>query len=65
MGVKSLHGLLSDIYLETNNVVETIHEFKELIKKSSLTSADWEKNGKMKGLSSEAGFKIIREMIKN
>lgn len=65
MGVKSLHGLLTDIYLETDNVGEALRKFKELIKRSSLTPADWEKNGKMKGLSSEAGFKIIKEMIKS
>lgn len=64
MGVKSLHGLLADIYKETNDIDETIQKYTKLINNSSLTSEDWEKNGKMKGLSSEAGFKIIREMIK-
>ena len=64
MGVKSLHGILTDLYKESRDEKETIERFKELITKSSLKHNDWKKKDKMRGLSSEAGFKIIREMIK-
>lgn len=64
MGVKSLHGILTDLYREYGDEEETIENFKEMITQSSLKDADWKKKGKMRGLSSEAGFKIIREMIK-
>ncbi|MBC1554294.1 hypothetical protein HB901_16305, partial [Listeria booriae] len=65
MGVKSLHGLLKELYSTSENAKEAVSCFKKIIKNSPLKSEDWKKNGKMRGLSSEAGFKIIREMIKN
>ncbi len=64
MGVKSLHGILTDLYKESRDEKETIERFNELITNSSLKHNDWKKKEKMRGLSSEAGFKIIREMIK-
>lgn len=65
MGVKSLHGLLNELYSTSENAEEAVSCFEENIEKSPLKSEDWKKNGKMRGLSSEAGFKIIRGMIKN
>lgn len=65
MGVKSLHGLLNELYSTSENAKEAVSCFKKIIENSSLKSEDWKKNGKMRGLSSEAGFKIIREMIKD
>lgn len=65
MGVKSLHGILTDIYKETRVEELAVQKFEEILNNSSLIYLDWKKNGKMRGLSSEAGFKIIRDMIKN
>lgn len=65
MGVKAIHGLLYEIYSKNSNLEDTLVRFEEIIKKSLLTDNDWKKGGTMKGLSSEAGFKIIRERIKN
>lgn len=65
MGVKSLHGLLNELFESYEEMIEDIHKFESIIENSSLKSEDWKKNGKMRGLSSEAGFKIIREIIKN
>ncbi|MEB6196557.1 DNA sulfur modification protein DndB [Mammaliicoccus sciuri] len=65
MGVKSLHGLLNELFVSYEEMIENIHKFESIIENSSLKSEDWKKNGKMRGLSSEAGFKIIREIIKN
>lgn len=63
MGVKSLNGLITQYYEENKDFAMTISIFDEVINASSLSEADWKKDGKMKGLSSESGFKIIRGMI--
>lgn len=63
MGVKSLHGLLTELYKEDNCINKTVEKFTNVIETSSLSSEDWKRNGKMRGLSSEAGYKIIQEMI--
>lgn len=65
MGVKSLHGLLNELFATYEEMIDDIYKFESIIENSSLKSEDWKKNGKMRGLSSEAGFKIIREIIKN
>ena len=62
--MKSLHGLLNELFESYEEMIEDIHKFESIIENSSLKSEDWKKNGKMRGLSSEAGFKIIREIIK-
>lgn len=64
MGIKSLHRLLAEIYLKESDLKNTIKNYKDIIKKSPLTDEDWKKGGEMKGLSSEAGFKIISDKIK-
>lgn len=63
MGVKALHGILTDIYCENTKLDVTVDKFNDLIIHSNLKEGDWLKGGRMKGLSSEAGFRIIREMI--
>lgn len=63
MGVKALHGKLTQ-NIEKNPQLEiAIDEFKKWIAKSPISSSDWEKGKAFKGLSSEAGYKIIRNMI--
>lgn len=65
MGVKALNGLLVDCYEKSLDFEQTIKHFENIILNSNLTETEWLKGGAMKGLSSESGFNIIREMIKS
>ncbi|MBC2196404.1 DGQHR domain-containing protein [Listeria booriae] len=65
MGANALNRLLGDILIEKGEYALAIEEFRKIIKESNLTSQSWRKNGVMRGLSSEAGIKIITSMIKN
>jgi len=68
MGLRSLHNILTTIVKKNNDNKEDfskiINEFETIIISSKLISEDWEKGGRFKGLSSEAGFKHIESIIK-
>ncbi|WP_167958824.1 DGQHR domain-containing protein [Anaerosporobacter faecicola] len=66
MGCKSINGLLSDEIAKNPDMIEKgMDSFENIINESKLTCSDWESGGKFAGLSSEAGFKQIRNLIKN
>lgn len=68
MGLRSFHNILVKIIKEKGDnkkqYTEILDEFKEIIVSSKLTSGDWKKGGRFKGLSSEAGFKYVEATIK-
>lgn len=64
MGAKSINGLIGQFLIETNeNISDTMGLFIKRIDSSDLTSESWKVGGIFSGLSSEAGFKKIRELI--
>lgn len=67
MGIRPLHNILLNIITNDNymDFKKIINEFIIIINHSNLTSEDWKKGGKFKGLSSEAGFKHIESIINN
>ncbi|WP_025118628.1 DGQHR domain-containing protein [Bacillus sp. H1m] len=64
MGAKSINGLIGQILNQNDRDISlTVTSFKKRIYNSNLTSESWEVGGAFSGLSSEAGFKKIRELI--
>ncbi|WP_286230592.1 DGQHR domain-containing protein [Neobacillus mesonae] len=64
MGAKSINSIISQFLLETDgNIKITLDLFKTRIDTSNLNSESWKVGGIFSGLSSEAGFKKIRELI--
>lgn len=64
MGTKAINWLIYDYLKENNgNVENAIIQFKERIQKSMLSNNDWKVGGRFLGLSSESGFKKIKELI--
>ncbi|MCC2327158.1 DGQHR domain-containing protein [Bacillus wiedmannii] len=68
MGLRSLHNILYTIIKsEDVNIKDysyILNQFREIIYSSKLIDEDWKKGGRFKGLSSEAGFKHIENIIK-
>lgn len=65
MGVKALHLLLKESLDNNNNdFALTLKNLKHVLGNSNIKSYDWKKGGRFSGLSSEAGFKKIIELIK-
>lgn len=63
LGVKSLNPVAAK-YLSTNADLELkIKEFKLFLKESKVKTDDWKRGGTFSGLSSEAGFKKVRDRI--
>ncbi|MFG3613181.1 DNA sulfur modification protein DndB [Rummeliibacillus stabekisii] len=66
MGLRPLHQIIFEIIKEVNeknDFPKILELFKEKIMNSSVRSEDWRKAGTFKGLSSESGFKLIKEVI--
>lgn len=65
MGLRSIHLILLDLINKDGdlNFLSILEEFRLVIEQSTLDYFDWEKGGKFKGLSSEAGFKHIKSII--
>lgn len=65
MGVKALHILLKDILDKNDYKIEySMRSLEQIINISKVTERDWSKGGRFSGLSSEAGFKKISQIIK-
>lgn len=66
IGAKSINALIADI-LQQNGLDNNkgIREFEKCVKESNLTYEDWTSGGRFLGLSSEAGTKKIKELIRN
>jgi DGQHR domain-containing protein len=69
MGIRPIHQILLNIVkglgVEYKNYNVIIENFKIVLNNSKLTVDDWKKGGKFKGLSSEAGFNHIENVILN
>lgn len=66
MGCKAINGLILEVLENTNgNIEEAILRFTDIIVGSKLEEEDWKVGKRFSGLSSEAGFKKIRKLIKN
>ncbi|MBC2024612.1 DGQHR domain-containing protein [Listeria booriae] len=65
MGVYAINNLISEVFEKEGSYKAAVKEFSYIIGMSKLTSQSWKKKGLMRGLSSEAGFRIIKSMIKN
>lgn len=66
MGLRPLHQILFELIKDSddiNNFEEILKSFEEKILQSTVSYKDWEKGGRFKGLSSEGGFKYIKEII--
>lgn len=63
MGAKSINGIIGHILNEEEQVSDALNRFRKRINNSNLTSKSWKIGGEFSGLSSEAGFKKIRELI--
>lgn len=66
MGLRPLHQIILDIIKNSDdkkNYEQILDIFKMKIMDSSVRSKDWRKAGTFKGLSSESGFKLIKEVI--
>ncbi|WP_270641909.1 DGQHR domain-containing protein [Paraclostridium sordellii] len=66
IGAKSINLLITDILQKTElNYGKTVEDFYKCIENSKLTYEDWISGGRFLGLSSEAGIKKVKELIKN
>ncbi|MGG2028729.1 DGQHR domain-containing protein [Gottfriedia sp. S16(2024)] len=69
MGLRPLHHIMIEIIKKNEssklNYDVLLEEFNNVINFSTLSSKDWKKAGRFKGLSSEAGFKHIENIILN
>ncbi|MBC1906586.1 DGQHR domain-containing protein [Listeria booriae] len=65
IGVNAINNILGDTLINEQEYNEGMEKFYAIIANSKLTSQSWRKGGLMLGLSSEAGSKIIKSMIKN
>jgi len=64
MGAKALNGLIFDCLKDhCEDISNAIMQFKKRIEKSMLINDDWKVGGKLAGLSSEAGFRKIKDLI--
>lgn len=63
MGAKSINGIIGKLLIEEGNLESTLQSFSRRIGSSNLTSKSWKVGGEFSGLSSEAGFRKIRELI--
>lgn len=67
MGCKAINGLISEVLLNNNSkdIEDSIIIFKKMIFVSEVSDEDWKVGKRFSALSSEAGFKKIRSIIKN
>ncbi|MED3876280.1 DGQHR domain-containing protein [Lysinibacillus capsici] len=66
MGLRPLHQIIFEIIKETDdlyNYQEILRLFEFKLVKSPVSNKDWEKAETFKGLSSESGFKLIKDVI--
>lgn len=62
IGVRAINSIISDLY-KLYNINEVVNFFVKIMENCNISKEDWESGGKFSGLSSEAGFKVVKKII--